>query len=101
MLGSLARRFFGTANDRLLKPYFKTVEVINGLEPEFEKLDDDQLRAKTEEFRTRLKEGESLDDLLPEPLRRFARRPSAPWDSAPSTCNLPAESFCTKAILPK
>lgn len=77
MLGSLARRVFGSANDRVLKPYFKIVEKVNALEPEFEKLDNGQLRAKTEEFRARLKEGESLDDLLPEAfatVREAAKR---------------------------
>ena len=77
MLGSLARRVFGSANDRVLKPYFKIVEKVNALEPEFEELDNGQLRAKTEEFRARLKEGESLDDLLPEAfatVREAAKR---------------------------
>lgn len=77
MLGSLARRIFGTANDRFLKPYFKTVDTINALEPDFEKLSDAELLAKTEEFRGRLKDGESLDALLPEAfatVREAAKR---------------------------
>ncbi|MCI1192947.1 preprotein translocase subunit SecA [Calidifontimicrobium sp. SYSU G02091] len=57
---------FGSRNDRLLKQYRRTVERINALEPQFEKLDDAALRAKTDEFRARIAKGESLDALLPE-----------------------------------
>jgi preprotein translocase subunit SecA len=77
MLGSLARRIFGSANDRFLKPYFNKVEAINALEPDFESLNDGELIAKTAEFRARLKDGESLEDLLPEAfatVREAAKR---------------------------
>lgn len=57
---------FGSRNDRLLKQYRKTVERINALEPQFEKLSDDELRAKTEQFKTRYTAGETLDALLAE-----------------------------------
>jgi preprotein translocase subunit SecA len=57
---------FGSRNERLLKQYRKTVATINALEPSLEKLSDDELRAKTDTFRTRLQSGESLDNLLPE-----------------------------------
>jgi preprotein translocase subunit SecA len=53
-------------NDRILSKLEPTVEEINGLEPEFEKLSDEELKDVTVEFRERLGEGESLDDLLPE-----------------------------------
>ena len=59
-------QIFGSRNDRLLKQYRKTVERINALEPGLEKLDDEALRAKTDEFRNRVAQGESLDALLPE-----------------------------------
>ncbi|SER00559.1 preprotein translocase subunit SecA [Giesbergeria anulus] len=59
-------KLFGSRNDRLLKQYRKTVARINALEPELEKLDDEALRAKTEAFKQRVAQGESLDDLLPE-----------------------------------
>jgi preprotein translocase subunit SecA len=65
MLG-LVKKIFGDANERELKRYWKAVEQINGLEAEMEALSDDQLRAKTGEFRERLAKGETLDDLLPE-----------------------------------
>jgi preprotein translocase subunit SecA len=57
---------FGSRNDRLLKQYRRAVERVNALEPQFEKLDDAALRAKTDEFRARLAKGETLDALLPE-----------------------------------
>ena len=55
---------FGSRNDRLLKLYRKTVVQINALEAALEKLDDAALQAKTEEFKTRFQNGESLDSLL-------------------------------------
>ncbi len=66
MLGKIARKFFGSANDRFVKKQYKIVNQINALEPNFVKLTDEQLQAKTNEFRNRLKNGETLDDILPE-----------------------------------
>jgi preprotein translocase subunit SecA len=66
MATNFLTRLFGSRNDRLLKQYRKTVDRINALEPQFEKLSDDALRAKTQEFKDRLGRGESLDDILPE-----------------------------------
>ena len=63
---SIARKIFGTANDRKIRRMNPIVESINALEPEFEALSDDALRAKTAEFRERLEKGESLNKLLPE-----------------------------------
>lgn len=63
---SLLRKLFGSRNDRLLKQYRKQVVQINALEPEYEALTDEQLQAKTVEFRQRLAEGKSLNSLLPE-----------------------------------
>jgi preprotein translocase subunit SecA len=57
---------FGSRNERVLRDLSKTVKRINALEPEYEKLSDDALRGKTEEFRQRLAAGETLDKLLPE-----------------------------------
>ena len=65
-LGSLARRFFGSANDRRVKGYRPRVAQINALEADFAQLSDDQLRAKTDEFKRRIAEGASVDDLLVE-----------------------------------
>ncbi|MFK7944541.1 MAG: preprotein translocase subunit SecA [Paracoccaceae bacterium] len=65
-LGTLARTVFGNTNDRKVKSAQKTVDAVNALEPEFEALSDDALRAKTDEFRNRISDGASLDDILPE-----------------------------------
>ncbi len=59
-------RFFGSRNDRLLKQYRASVVRINALEPTYEQLSDEALRAKTDEFKARVVAGESLDALLPE-----------------------------------
>ncbi|MGM0584517.1 MAG: preprotein translocase subunit SecA [Pseudomonadota bacterium] len=64
--GAVSRKLFGTANDRKVKGYARRVREINELEEEVSKLSDADLRAKTDEFRRRHQEGESLDALLPE-----------------------------------
>lgn len=62
----LLKAIFGTKNDREVKRMRKTVAKINSLEPEYEKLSDEELRGKTEEFKKRLTNGETLDDILVE-----------------------------------
>ena len=64
MLGALAQRLFGTANERILKSFQNTVEAINALEPDLEALSDDDLRARTPALRERIAAGETLDDVL-------------------------------------
>ena len=74
---SIARKIFGTDNDRKIRRMRPLIEKINALEPEFEKLDDGALAAKTAEFRERLDQGEKLDNLLPEAfatVREAAKR---------------------------
>ena len=74
---SIARKLFGSSNDRAIKQMAKDVQKINALEPEFEALSDEQLKAKTGEFRERLDKGEKLDDLLHEAfaaVREAAKR---------------------------
>ena len=66
MANNFLTRLFGSRNDRLLKGYRKTVERINALESTFEALSDDELRAKTQEFKDRVAQGVPLDDILPE-----------------------------------
>ncbi len=65
-LGTLAKKVFGTPNDRKIKATRPLIEKINALEPEFEKLSDEGLIEKTAELRKRALDGENLDDLLPE-----------------------------------
>jgi len=62
--GGVARKFFGSENDRLVKKYRPQVDAINGLEEEISALSDEQLAAKTVEFRAELESGKALDDLL-------------------------------------
>ena len=66
MLPKLLTSIFGSRNERLLKEFRRTVTKINALESTFEPLSDEQLRAKTEEFKERVAKGESLDAILPE-----------------------------------
>jgi preprotein translocase subunit SecA len=77
MFGALARRLFGSANDRYIKSLGSLVAQINEIEPELEKLSDEALRARTAEFRERLADGAELDDLLVEAfatVREAAKR---------------------------
>jgi preprotein translocase subunit SecA len=64
MIGALARKFFGSANDRRVKAYQSRVDAINALEPEVAALSDEALKARTDEFKKQLAEGKTLDDLL-------------------------------------
>jgi preprotein translocase subunit SecA len=64
MIGALARKFFGSANDRRVKGYQPRVDAINALEPEVAALSDEALKARTAEFRQQLAEGKTLDDIL-------------------------------------
>lgn len=64
MFGAIAKRMFGSANDRFLKELAPAVTAINALEPELEALSDEALAARTVDFRKRVTDGESLDDLL-------------------------------------
>jgi len=76
-LGSIKKKVFGTPNDRKVKAARPIVEKINDLEPEFEKLTDEQIKTKTEELAKRTMGGESLDEILPEAFancREAARR---------------------------
>jgi len=66
MISGLLKKIFGSRNDRLIKQYSQTVSRINALEPALQALTDEQLRARTDEFKARLAKGETLDDLLPE-----------------------------------
>jgi len=74
---SIARKILGSANDRTVKRMKPTVDAVNGLEPEFEALSDEQLAGKTLEFRDRLEKGAKLDSLIPEAfaaVREAAKR---------------------------
>ncbi len=66
MVTGLLKKLFGSRNDRLLRQYSQSVRAINALEPEISKLTDDELKAKTGEFKQRYGNGETLDSMLPE-----------------------------------
>src|SRR5258706_4195145 len=64
MMGALARKFFGSANDRRIKAYQPRVDAINALEPEVAALSNEALKARTAEVRQQLADGKTLDDIL-------------------------------------
>src|SRR5580700_7357284 len=64
MFGAVARKFFGSANERRIRAYRPRVDAINALEGELERLSDEELRARTEAFRKELAAGKDLDDIL-------------------------------------
>src|SRR6202453_1389350 len=64
MIGAVARKLFGSSNDRRIRAYRPRVEEINALEGELQGLSDDALRARTEEFKKQVAEGRTLDDIL-------------------------------------
>ncbi|MDR2781959.1 MAG: preprotein translocase subunit SecA [Holosporaceae bacterium] len=66
MLANFLKKIFGSHNDRVVKKYFKIAQQANEFESSIKQLSDEELRAKTEEFKKRLGEGETLDDILPE-----------------------------------
>jgi len=77
MLQSIAKKIFGSRNDRLVKQYMQKVRAINAFEPAMEKLSDAELAGKTGELRSRIEKGEALDKLLPEAfavVREASRR---------------------------
>src|SRR5271154_2269082 len=64
MIGAVARKLFGSSNDRRIRGYRQRVDAINALEKELERLSDEALRARTDDFKKQLAEGKSLDDIL-------------------------------------
>ena len=83
MLDTVLKRMFGSANDRRLKGYRPKIAEINALEAQFAALTDEQLRAKTDEFRAELAAGKTVDDLLAAGLRGGARSGQAHAQAAP------------------
>ena len=77
MAGNLLKKVFGSRNERLVKRMYKSVAQINALETDLNKLSDEALQAKTAEFKQRVIDGASLDELLPEAfatVREASRR---------------------------
>ena len=87
MATNFLTKLFGSRNDRLLKQYRKTVARINAMEPEYEKLSDEALRGKTQEFKERIAQGETLDE---EEAERAAQKA---YDAALEALRNSRESF--------
>ncbi len=88
-------------SDKDLKRYYKIVDKINGLEPQFEKMTEEELRAQTDKFRERYANGESLDDMLPEAFATVREAPSALWACVTLMYSSSAPWRCTRATLPR
>ena len=94
-------KIFGNHSERELKAILPLVDKIEALEEEYKALTDAQLQAKTPEFKARLANGETLDDILPE---AFATVREAAWrvlGMRPSGCSSSAASSCTRAASPR
>ena len=89
MLGisAIAKKVFGTPNDRKIKATLPLVDKINALEPEFQALSDEGIKAKTQEFKDRVAAGESLDDLLPEAFANAREASVRTLGLRPSMCS--------------
>lgn len=94
---NVVKKVFGTENDRKLKKLRPIVSKINALEPQFVALSDEQLKAKTGEFKRRLTDGETLDDLMIEAFATVREPPNAPLVNAIMTYSLSAALRCIAA----
>jgi len=97
VFAAIARKIFGTHNDRVLAEFQPLVAKINALEGDFEKLSDDQLLVKTRLFQEQAQAGRSLDELLPEAFANVPRALNAPWANGISMSSFWAGWFCTVA----
>lgn len=79
----IMRKLLGTYSKREVKKIAPIVDKIDALADEYKALSDEELRGKTAEFKTRLANGESLDDILPEAFATCGRRQTVCWDCAP------------------
>ena len=82
MLNTIFTKVFGSRNERLVKKMGRSVQQINELEPGLQALSDEELAAKTDEFRKRLADGASLDDLLPKHSPVCVKPASGRWGYA-------------------
>ena len=90
-------KVFGSRSQREVKRIMPLVDKIESLRPEMQKLSDEELKGKTREFKKRLEEGETLDDLLPE---AFAVRPASVfWAWSISAYSLSVVLFSTRVVL--
>ena len=90
-------KIFGTRSQREIKKIQPTVDKILALEDEYKALSEEALKAKTAEFKNRLDQGETLDDLLPP----FGKRPTGCWECAPILSSSSAASCSIRGASPK
>ena len=101
MLIKLLTKVFGSRNDRTLRRMRKVVNIINAMEPEMEKLSDEELKGKTAEFRARLEKGEVLENLIPEAFAVVREASKRVLVCVTSTFSYSAVWFLTNAASPK
>ena len=93
----LITKIFGTYSQRELKSIYPIADKIEALADEYKALTDAQLQAKTPEFKERLANGETLDDLLPEAFATVREGRTVCWVCAPIGCSSSAASCCIRA----
>ena len=98
---SFFEKLFGSFSDKELKRINPLKDKVLALEPEMAKLTDDELKAKTTEFKERLAKGETLDDLLPERSPYAVRPTGAVLGMKPYLCRSSAASCCTAPASPR
>lgn len=91
-------KVFGTRSQREVKRIMPLVEKIESLRPDMQKLSDEELRGKTREFKKRLEEGETLDDLLPEAFAVVREAGSVFLEWNISVCSLSVVSFSIRDV---
>ena len=101
MIDTLLSKVFGTKNEREVKAMRPIIAAINALEPQMQQLSDAELAAKTQEFKQRLADGATLDDLMVEAFAVFAKQAGACSTCGISMFSSSAASSCIAAKSPK
>ena len=97
----LITKLFGTYSERELKSIYPIVDKIEAMADEYRALTDEELRAKTPEFKARLANGETLDDILPKPSPPCARPQAACSGFIPTACSSSAASCSIRGASPR
>ena len=97
----LITKLFGTRSQRELKKIQPTVDAILALESEYKAMSEEALKAKTEEFKQRYQNGESLDALLPEAFAAIREAADRVIGLRPYPCSSSAALSCIRAVLPR
>ena len=98
---SFLERIFGSYSKKELARLEPIKQKVLDLEPKYQAMDARELQEQTSLLRERLAAGETLDDLLPTPLRSIGRPPGAPWAKSPSPCRSSAPSSSIRAGSPR